>query len=91
MNALAMSAGRGSSERQMSALVLTTELFAMGPKAAGDVVPAHCALVDALLALFPVLLSLGADGEVVKLLCIQGAQRREECVVSPVVGTVENS
>ena len=88
-----MSAGRGSSERQMNALVLTTELFAMGPKAksAGDVVPAHCALVNALLALFPVLLSLGADGEVVKLLCIQGAQRREECVVSPVVGTVENS
>ena len=55
------------------------------------VVPVHCALVDAPLALFPFLLLLGSDGDVVQLLCIQGAQRREECVIGPVVRTVENS
>lgn len=52
---------------------------------------AHGALVDAPLALFPLPLSLGSDGEVVKLLCIQRAQRREEGVIGPVVRTVEKS
>ena len=86
-----MSAGRGSSECQMSALVLSLGLFAIRPAALNNLVPAHCALIDAPLAFFQVLLSLGADGEVVKLVCIQRAQRREESVIGPVVRTVENS
>ena len=74
----------------MSALVLSLGLFAIRPAVLTNV-PAHCALIDAPLAFFQVLLSLGADGEVVKLVCIQRAQRREESVISPVVRTVENS
>lgn len=70
-----MRAVRGSSQCQISALVMA----------------AHGALVDAPLALFPLPLSLGSDGEVVKLLCIQRAQRREEGVIGPVVRTVEKS
>ena len=49
------------------------------------------ALVDASLVFFPLFLSLGSDGHVVKFFCIQRSYRREEGVISPVVRAVEKS
>ena len=51
----------------------------------------HSHLVEVSAAFFPFLLLLGPDRQVMKFFCIQGAQRRDECVVSPVVRTVEKS